>query len=71
LPVFTGLQTSEEAIRGDVKCSGGGGGRDYESGLHLAVYRLGEGRFVFNTFRFGPTSARYRRFPTGTRNREF
>jgi hypothetical protein len=37
LPVFTGWQTLEEAIRGEVKCSGRGRIRDYEFGLHLAV----------------------------------
>jgi hypothetical protein len=48
VPVFTGLETPEEAVCGEVKCSGGSRTRTYESGLHVAVYRLGHGRFILN-----------------------
>jgi hypothetical protein len=48
VPVFTGLETPGEAVCGEVKCSGGSGTRAYESGLHLAVYRLGDGHFILN-----------------------
>jgi hypothetical protein len=44
--VFSGQDPPDEAVAGAIKAS-----QDYASGLMLAVYRLGEGKFVLNTLR--------------------
>ena len=44
--VLTGQDPPAEAVSGAIKAS-----QDYASGLMLAVYRLGSGRFVLNTLR--------------------
>ncbi|MGC8639191.1 MAG: glycoside hydrolase family 2 protein [Isosphaeraceae bacterium] len=44
--VFSGQDAPEAAVAGAIKAS-----QDYDSGLLLAVYRLGAGRFVLNTLR--------------------
>lgn len=42
--VFAGQEAPTEAVAGAVKAS-----QDYDSGLMMSVYTLGEGRFVLNT----------------------
>ena len=44
--VFLGQDPPAEAVAGAIKAS-----QDYASGLMVAVYSLGEGRFVLNTLR--------------------
>jgi len=44
--VWSGQDPPAEAVAGAIKAS-----QDYASGLMVAVYRLGEGRFVLNTLR--------------------
>ncbi len=44
--VFSGQDAPDAAVAGAVKAS-----QDYDSGLMLAIYRLGAGRFVVNTLR--------------------
>ena len=44
--VFSGQDAPDAAVAGAIKAS-----QDYDSGLMLAVYRLGAGRFVVNTLR--------------------
>ena len=44
--VFSGQDAPDAAIAGAIKAS-----QDYDSGLMLAIYRLGAGRFVVNTLR--------------------
>lgn len=44
--VFTGQEPPAEAVAGAIKAS-----QDYSSGLTVAVYRFGAGRFVLNTLR--------------------
>jgi hypothetical protein len=50
--VFTGQEPPAEAVAGAIKAS-----QDYDSGLMLAVYPLGAGRFVLNTLRIRETLA--------------
>ncbi|MHB8974772.1 MAG: glycoside hydrolase family 2 protein [Pirellulaceae bacterium] len=44
--VFSGQEPPTEAVAGAIKAS-----QDYASGLMLAVYRVGAGRFILNTLR--------------------
>ena len=44
--VFSGQDAPDSAVAGAIKAS-----QDYDSGLMLAIYRLGAGRFVVNTLR--------------------
>ncbi len=44
--VFAGQEPPEEAVAGAIKAS-----QDYDSGLIVAIYRLGAGRFALNSLR--------------------
>jgi len=44
--VFTGQEPPAEAVAGAIKAS-----QDYDSGLMMSVYTLGQGRFILNTLR--------------------
>ena len=52
-PALTGPRLSE-VVCGATRTSSSSGSSKYESGLHVAVYELGAGRFILNTLNILP-----------------
>jgi hypothetical protein len=49
--LYVGLEMPHKAICGGIRAASGAGANSYGSGLHLAAYRLGAGRFVVNNLK--------------------